>query len=141
MPARSAKKIPYSVQGRVTVDGSGYQGAIVWLRDYTTGGDAPVPVKGIGYAITDENGYYNIGVTEIQSDYADSDLIKVSCLTQHDVAKTTEGIIDLVAGKTTVNFTLTTKSGLNDGCKSSPFASGDGGLAKNQLESGCIDGM
>jgi hypothetical protein len=141
MPVRSVKKTPFSVQGQVTVDGSGYRGAIVWLRDYTTGGDAPQPVKGVGYAITDDGGFYNIGLTEIQSNHSDQDKITVSCITQFDKAKSTDTIIDITRGKATVNFTLVTTSGLVDGAKSSPLSDRSGALAKNQLEQGCKDGM
>jgi hypothetical protein len=141
MATRSGKKTPFSVQGTVTVDGSAYQGAIVWLKDYGTGGDGPQPVDGVGFCISDSGGKYNIGLTGVQSNYADQDLIRVSCMTQHGRIKTTEFAVDMVTGKKTVNFTFTTNSGLVDGAKGSPLTNRSGALDKNQLETGCNDGI
>lgn len=141
MPTRSARKTPYTIVGKVTVDGSAYPGAIIWAKDYTTGGDAPLPVKDLGYAITDELGNYLLSIANIQSNFADRDTIRVSCFTQYDQASFSDTKVDITAGKSTVNFTFTTKSGLVDGCKSSPRSDRDGGLVRNQLEQGCVDGL
>ena len=140
MPARTAKKTPFSISGKVTLDGSNYQGAIVWLKDITTGGSGPLPVKDVGYAITNQYGDYLLGLTEVQSNYNDSDSITVSCMTQNGISKISVVVADIVLGKATANFTLTKKSGLVDGCKSSPLTDRSGGIVKNQLQKGCVDG-
>jgi hypothetical protein len=122
MPTRSSRKIPFTIIGKVTVDDSAYRGAIVWAKDYGTGGDAPLPVKDLGYAITDELGMYTINLANIQSNFADQDSIRVSCITQNGVFKASNVTVDITAGKITANFTITTKSGLVDGVKNSPLS-------------------
>ena len=130
-------QLPYGVEGTVLYNGSAYRGAKISVRD-TTEGTRPAPVDDKTIVYTNASGRYTINLANSTSAFAVGDAIRVYCqvgniLSYSDTTTTP-------AGFSTVNFTIVRKSGLVDGIKSTPLASGKGTLNR-QLVKGCKDGM
>ena len=139
MPSSRAK--PFRISGTVTLDGSNYRGAKIWIRDVTTGGDMAPAIDGITYYSSEEDGKYHISLPDVQSTYLDQDIVIVYCKLEDGQCQKTLVTVDLYVGKATANFTFIKLSGLVDGCKSSPLSNRKGGVIKSQLNIGCEDGM
>jgi hypothetical protein len=130
---------PYPISGTVTVDGSLYQGAHVWVRDMTEGSMKP-PIEDVTYFYTNALGQYLIDIANNTDAYADGDKIRVYCKVGN-IETFSDVNINLAAGSATVNFTITRKSGMVDGMKGSRLATQKGGLTSSNLNPGLKDGM
>ena len=139
MPRTQAKQAPYAIRGSVTVNGSAYQGAEVWIRD-TTEGTMPAPVDDYTRVWTNSSGQYLINLAQSTQAYGTTDAVRVYCKIGDNVTYSDISSIHIQSGASVVNFTYVVKSGKVDGCKSSPLASGRGTLNR-QLVKGCKDGM
>jgi len=141
MPARThGKQAPFVIRGTVTVDGSVYQGAEVYVRD-TSEGTMPAPVDDYTRVWTNSSGQYLINLAQSTQAYSNGDTVRVYCrIPKIDKVQYSDITIRTQEGSYTVNFTVTRYSGLVDGCKPSPLTSGKGTLNR-QLVSGCKDGM
>jgi len=139
MPVKThGKQMPYGIRGTVTVDGSLYEGAKLWVRD-TTEGTMPAPVDDYTLVWSNTSGQYLINLAQNTQAYADADTVRVYC----DIGRAliySDIVVNKPKGWTAVNFSHTTKSGMVDGVKASPLASGRGTLNR-QLVRGCKDGM
>jgi len=132
------KQSPFVIQGTVTLNGSAYQGARVFIRDMTEG-TTPSPVDDYTQVYTNANGKYQINLAMNTASWSDGDNVKVYCQVG-DIIDVSNVTVDSKVGSATANFTIVRKSGLTDGLKRSPLANGKGGLNR-ELTGGCIDGM
>ena len=141
MPERThGKQAPYIVRGTVTLNGTAYQGAEVWVRD-TTEGTMPAPVDDFTRVWTNSSGQYLINLAQSTQAYAQSDKIRIYCnIPKVDKVQYSDVTVDKTGGAATVNFTVVNYTGNVDGVKPSPLTSGRGTLNR-QLVSGCKDGM
>lgn len=140
MPTRThGKQASYGIKGTVTLDGSAYEGAQIWIRDYTEG-TVPEPIDDHTHMYTNSVGRYLINLAECTQAYANADSVRIYCKVGNIISKSTV-TISKTQGYTTANFTITRRSGMVDGIKSTPLTSGKGGLYPTGTEKGCIDGL
>lgn len=132
------KQRPYGIKGTVTLNGSNYQGAKIFLRDMTEG-TTPSPVDDYTQVYTNSSGKYLINLAQSTASYSNGDTVVVYCQTG-EIISTSTITVNTAAGYSTVNFTITRKSGLTDGAKRSGLSSGKGGLNR-ELIKGCSDGL
>ena len=130
---------PFVISGTVTLNGSNYHGAQVWVRDMTEG-TISEPVEDVTYIYTNSQGQYIIDMANNTSAYADGDTVRVFCkigdmILWHDVT------LNLTEGALTRNFAFTRKSGLSDGLKGSPLSTQKGGLTSSNTFKGLKDGL
>lgn len=132
-------KNPWIISGTVTVGGTAFQGAKVWLfsGSYAQHVDT---VKDATYYYTDSKGKYILDVSNFVSAVTNADVVTVMC--QAGDQKTyAEVTIDTSSGGTTQDFTFSNLSGLTDGLKDTPNTDGTDALLSNQLKKGTLDGM
>lgn len=132
------KQMPYGFKGTVTVDGSVYQGAEIWLRDKTEG-TVSAKVADKTHVFSDAVGRYLINLADCTKAYADADKVDVYCKIGDILVKTEKTILK-ARGYDTVDFTVTRLHGGVDGLKGSQLVTGKGGLHK-QLTEGTTDGL
>jgi len=138
----SGKQAPYGIKGTVTVNGTAFHGARIWLRDTTEGTEAS-PVDDHTQVYTNASGKYTINLGDSTNAYANGDSVTVYCLAGR-LLGTSVITVSKRAGYSTVNFSFTRGSGLTDGVRGSPLVdgplAGKGGLSR-QLSKGCSDGI
>jgi len=133
-----SKQQPYGIKGTVIVNGSGYEGAEIWVRD-TTEGTVPAPVDDYTHIFTNADGKYNINLAQSVQAISDGDSVTVYCKVGDIIDKTTI-TVNTKLGYAVANFTITRRSGATDGIRGSPLSSGKGSLYPG-TDSGCIDGL
>lgn len=132
------KQRPFGIKGTVTLNGSSYQGARVFIRDVTEG-TTPSPVDDYTQVYTNVDGKYLINLAQCTASYSDRDKVVVYCQIGEIISSSTI-TINTNIGYATVNFTITRLSGLSDGLKRTNLSSGKGGLNR-ELAKGCTDGL
>jgi len=131
----------YGIKGTVTVDGSDYEGARVWMVSQKYGENTDT-VKDVTYFYTDGSGKYLIDVANIATSVNNGDVVRVYCNVAGDLTQYADVTLDTSSqAQSTQNFTITTKSGLSDGLKDTPNSDGTEALLRNQLRKGLKDGM
>ena len=139
MPVRTqGLQAPYGIKGTVTYNSSVYQGARIWIRDVSEG-TVPSYEEDYTYVYTNVSGQYIINLAQSTQAYSNSDSVRVYCQIG-DIIDYSDITVNKLTGFSTVNFSITRKSALVDGCKGSPLTSGKGGLHK-EITKGCIDGL
>ena len=118
-------QVPYAIYGTVTVNGSLYQGAKVWLRDITDTG-IPAPVDDITVFFTNASGEYLIDLANCTLAYANADTVYVYCQVGDEPPKRATVTVSTTTGYSSQNFTFTLN--LVDGLKASILATGKGTL-------------
>jgi hypothetical protein len=132
----SSRQPPYLIQGSVTVNGSAYRGAKVWVIDLTSSGRVSAPIEGITYYTTDDSGAFLIDLADSDDNYADQDKIRVLCQTETGIISSYDIVVDITSGRNTVSFVITTNSAFVDGLKSSSLSNRKGGLGKGGMQVG-----
>ena len=137
-----SKQTPFTIKGTVTLNGSAYMGARIWVRDTTEGTEyTPVDDKNLIY--TNATGKYNINLANCTNAYAINDNINIYCQIGEIIS--TSSITVTARGSATVNFTIVRRSGLADDLRGSPlqteFGQAGKGALQRQLTKGCTDGL
>jgi len=118
---------PFPITGTVTYNSSVLQGAKVWAQDITEGTMAYAQ-ENLTFAYTNASGQYVIDLANITSAYANLDKIRVYCEIEN-MGTWSDIVISLGEGSASCDFTITRKSGLTDGIKSTKDTSGKYGLS------------
>lgn len=130
-------QVPYAIYGTVTVDGSLYQGAKVWVRDIDDDG-VPAPISDITVFYTNASGEYLIDLANCTLAYANADTVYIFCQVGDQPPKRTSITVDTTVGYTSQNFTFTLN--LVDGLKASKLTTGKGTLYPGPIRH-MVDGL
>jgi hypothetical protein len=118
---------PFPITGTVTYNSSVYRGAKIWLQDITEGTNAYAQ-ENLTFAYTNASGQYVIDLANVTSAYANLDKVRVYCEIEN-MGTWTDIVISLGEGSASCDFTITRKSGLTDGIKSTQDDDGKYGLS------------
>jgi len=138
-PGSSSQLQPYAISGTVTLGGSAYQGAKVWVENLSSKYYQNY-VDDVTYYHTDAQGHYLIDLANVQTAITNGQTVRVYCELA-DMTYYADVTVNTDVGGSTQDFAFTRLSGLTDGIEDTRRTDGKKALQHCQLKQGLKDGM